>query len=127
MQRGASKALAQQLNSLHLGDLIQVQWCDASVGKSLQGGSIDVPVDSYGIYISCLGEKRKHIILAQNSFKYANGLYDIDYTAIPLAWSVKVSVIKPCQVDEETANCLLRSLLQGHARTLKRRIKNHGS
>ncbi len=125
MQRGAVKALAQQLKGLRLGDLIHVQWCDASIGKSLQSGSIDVPVYSYGVYLGCLGEKRKHIVLAQNSFKYANGLYDIDYTAIPLDWSAKISVIKACQVDEETSNCLLRSFLQGHARTLKRRIRNH--
>ena len=119
------RQIMKQLGSLRLGDLVFVEWSDASIGKSLHSGAIDVPVYSYGLFLGCLGEKRKHIILAQNSFRYANGLYDIDYTAIPLDWSVKIISVKAKQVDEETAGCLVRSFLQGHARRLKRRIHNH--
>ena len=120
-----NKQMLKQISELKVGDLIHVQWSDASIGKSLQGGSIDVPVYSYGLYLGCLGEKKKHIILAQNSFKYANGFYDIDYTAIPVDWSLEIRVVKPGEVDEDTANSLLRSFLQGNNRTLKRRLRNH--
>jgi hypothetical protein len=39
-------------------------WTDASIGKtSTNGGVIDVPVQSWGIFVGVFG-KRKHIILA---------------------------------------------------------------
>ncbi len=120
-----NKQLLKLISELKVGDLIHVQWSDASIGKSLQSGSIDVPVYSYGLYLGCLGDKKKHIILAQNSFKYANGFFDIDYTAIPVDWSLLIRVVKACEVDEDTANALLRSFLQGNSRTLKRRMRNH--
>ena len=122
-----NKQLLKLISELKVGDLIHVQWSDASIGKSLQSGSIDVPVYSYGLYLGCLGDKKKHIILAQNSFRYANGFYDIDYTAIPVDWSLHIRVVKQGEVDEETANSLLRSFLQGNNRTLKRRLRNHDS
>jgi len=42
------------------------------------------------IPIGVLGQKNKHIILAQNNFRCADGLYDIDYTAIPVGWTEKL-------------------------------------
>jgi len=86
------KEVDKQIKDLHPGDLVKIEWFDASVGKSLSGGlaGIDVPVKSWGIYIGLLGQKNKHIILAQNNFQYADGLYDIDYTAIPTSWTTKI-------------------------------------
>lgn len=42
------KDVAGQIKSLCLGDLVRVDWFDASIGKSLSGGlsGIDVPVCS---------------------------------------------------------------------------------
>jgi len=123
-----NKQVLKQIKSLQPGDLICVTWSDASIGKSLSGGfsGIDVPVASYGIFIGVLGEKSRHIILGQNHFRYANGLYDIDYTAIPVAWGAKITVVHRGEVDQATAQALLNSFLQGRTRTLKRRVKNHG-
>ena len=89
------KEIVKQVKGLSLGDLIRVEWFDASIGKSLSGGlnGIDVLVTSWGIFLGVLGQKNKHIILAQNNFRYANGFYDIDYTAIPACWTEKVTVI----------------------------------
>jgi len=115
----------KQIKSLQLGDLIRVEWTDASIGKSLGGGEIDVPVTSYGIYLGVLGAKSKHIILAQNSFRYSNGLFDVDYTAIPVAWGVKITVVGKGEIDIETGQALLNSFLRGRSRTLKRRKSNH--
>lgn len=83
------QGLKQQIKALMIGCLVRVEWYDASVGKSLTQGTsnIDVPVNSWGIYLGVLGEKNKHIILAQNTFRYADGLYDVDYTAVPLTWT----------------------------------------
>jgi len=121
-----NKEVLKQIKALQSGDLVRVEWFDASVGKSLAtGGVIDVPVKSWGIYIGVLGERSKHIILAQNNFKYTNGLYDIDYTAIPLNWALTVKVVNPSEVSAEEAKVLLNSFLAGRCRTLKRRITNH--
>jgi hypothetical protein len=53
------KEVVKQVKGLTLGDLVKVEWCDASIGKSLSGGlnGIDVPVTSWGIFISVLGQK----------------------------------------------------------------------
>lgn len=121
-----NKEVLKQIKALQLGDLIRVEWFDASVGKSLAtSGVIDVPVKSWGVYIGVLGERNKHIILAQNNFKYTNGLYDIDYTAIPLNWALTVKVVNPSEVSVEEAKLLLNSFLAGRFRTLKRRVTNH--
>ncbi len=121
-----NKEVMKQIKALQSGDLIRVEWFDASVGKSLAtSGVIDVPVKSWGIYIGVLGERNKHIILAQNNFKYTDGLYDIDYTAIPLNWTLTVKVVNPSEVSVEEAKLLLNSFLAGRCRTLKKRVTNH--
>lgn len=126
-----TKNLKKQLEALSLGDLISVEWWDASIGKSLSSGTaIDVPVKSWGIFIDVLGERNKHIILAQNNFRYADGLYDIDYTAIPVAWTINVAIIVKNHVLLEEAKQLLNSFLMGGGRrfpkgTRQQRIVNH--
>jgi len=124
--------LKKQLKNLSIGDLIKVEWQDASIGKSFSGGlsGIDVPVTSWGIFIGILGEKNKHVILGQNSFRYSDGLYDIDYTAIPISWTVNVDVIAKNHVNPEEAKQLLNSFLLGGKRTFARstrqqKVRNH--
>lgn len=126
------KLLKKQLGDLEPGDLILVEWSDASVGKSLSTGlGIDLPVKSWGVFVSILGKRRKHIILAQNCFQYSNGLYDLDYTAIPLSWTEQVKILMKNHVTQETAEILLRSFIQGGRTSFKRRkqqkVRNHGS
>ena len=127
-----NKKVLKEIRNLAPGDLIFCSWFDASIGKSLSGGlaGIDVPVSSWGVFIGVLGERNKHIILAQNNFRYANGLYDIDYTAVPLSWAVEVRVIEKQHVGVEEAKNLLNSFLMGGRRTFPKRtrqqkVKNH--
>jgi len=116
----------QQVLSLNPGDLIRVEWSDASIGRSLTSGTeVDIPVKSWGVYVGFLGEKRKHIILAQNCFRYTDGLYDVDYTSIPLSWAVEVAVLSKSEVSREVADLLLKSFLAGRCRTIKKRMVNH--
>jgi len=118
------KEVDKQIKDLHAGDLVKIEWFDASVGKSLSGGlaGIDVPVKSWGIYIGLLGQKNKHIILAQNNFQYADGLYDIDYTAIPTSWTSSIQIIQENHVPADEAEQLLNSFLKGGRKTLNERI-----
>ncbi|MBX5321896.1 MAG: hypothetical protein QHH12_06505 [Candidatus Bathyarchaeota archaeon] len=128
------KEVAKQIKGLSLGDLVRVEWFDASIGKSLSGGlnGIDVPVISWGIFLGVLGSKNRHIILAQNCFRYADGFYDIDYTAVPLAWTTNATVIAKTHVQPEEAKQLLNSFLVGGKRAsikgskCQQKAVNHG-
>lgn len=126
-------SLRKKVETLFPGDLICCSWCDASVGKSSGSGmDIDVPVKSWGIFVGLIGDKVKHIVLAQNSFRYADGLFDLDYTAIPLSWAADVTVLVKEHIPKDAASKLVNSFLMGghrafnHPRTFQRRLSNHG-
>ena len=88
------------LEELGKGDLIRVEWFDASRGQALTiRGKLDIPVYSWGIFVGVLGQKRKHIVLAQNSFKLGDELFDVDYTSIPLSFIDKVTVIQQSELQ----------------------------
>lgn len=132
------KETINQVKSLAAGDLVCVEWSDASIGKSLSNGlgGIDVPVKSWGIFIGVLGKRREHVILAQNCFCYSDGFYDIDYTAVPLPWTTGARVIEKSCVGPEEALVMLNSFtINENARSEKstfnrsrcsqRRLRNH--
>jgi hypothetical protein len=69
-------------------------------------------------------------VLAQNSFKYSDGLFDIDYTAIPIYWTKNMAIIAKASVDGKTAGKLVNSFLLGGRRafvkrTFQKSVKNH--
>ena len=112
------------MKKLSLGDLVRVEWTDASIGKSLSAGlNVDVPVASWGVYLGLLGQRSKHIILVQNNFHYADGLCDLDYTAIPLVWSTKVIVLAKNHIPPGEAQVLMNSFLMGGRRSLQNRTR----
>jgi len=125
---GRAKA-RKVLEGVSPGDLVLVEWSDASIGSSLSAGSIEVPVKSVGIFLDVISPKKPHILLAQNIFHITDRLRDIDYTAIPLSWATKVHVLAKRLVDEGEAEILLRNFVSGRRRTLRRRmmrVENHG-
>jgi hypothetical protein len=128
-QKEKEKDFKNQLKLLCVGDLICVEWCDVNFGKiSGSGASIDVLVKSWGIYVGLFGNKTKHVVIAQNSFRYSDGLFDLDYSAIPLDWAEELSVLVKEGISREEAGKLVNSfLLGGHCRlsrtcTFQRRI-----
>jgi hypothetical protein len=125
------RSLKNLVKDLAIGDLVCVHWCDASIGKSLGTRmNVDVPVESWGVYLGVMGEKTKHIILAQNDFRYADGVFDLDYTAIPLQWSARLTVLAKNHVPLGEAEQMLSSFLMGGRQPLarhkrQRRVTNH--
>lgn len=130
------RRIVDELRKLSLGDLVRVEWCDASVGKSLGSGvAVDVPVKSWGIFIGVLGQKSKHIVLAQNTYCYSDRLFDIDYTSIPLAWTISFCIITKASVECRMAEQLVNSFIRGgrtrfetrayHHNYYQKRVKNH--
>jgi hypothetical protein len=131
------KEIPSHIKQLNTGDLVQIEWNDASIGKSLSNGlsGIDVPVKSWGVYIGVLGKRQQHIILAQNAFRYSDGLFDIDYTAVPVPWTTSASVLAKEHVSADEAQVLLHSFtINEKAKSNKhslgrclrqRRMRNH--
>jgi hypothetical protein len=112
-----NQQIKKTLEECKPGDLICVDWCDASCGKSsLNGGSIDVPVRSWGVYLGLMGQKIKQIVLAQNSFRFNNALYDLDYTAIPISWATEIQCIQASHIPREIIDDLLRSFASDNNR-----------
>jgi hypothetical protein len=131
-EKVSKKSLKRQLKDLQVGDLICVSWTDASIGKSLGSGvAVDVPAQSWGIFIGLMGKRSKHIVLAQNNFQYSDGFYDIDYTAIPVSWTVTVNVVEKNHVAKDEAQILFTSFLRGGRRMStqhkQQKVRNHGS
>ncbi|MCJ7423547.1 hypothetical protein MUP01_04675, partial [Candidatus Bathyarchaeota archaeon] len=78
---------------------------------------------SWGVFIGVFGETQKHIVLAQNSFKYtSDGFFDIDYTSIPLTWGIELKVIMKGCVERAVASKLVNSFLLGGMRRASRRV-----
>ncbi len=112
MSENGKLSLKEQLEHCRAGDLICVDWCDASTGKSSQnGGEIDVPVRSWGVYLGLIGARIKHIVLAQNSFHFSSEVFDLDYTAIPLGWAFEVHCIIAGHVSRDIVEGLIRSFV----------------
>ena len=116
-----NKRIAKQIKALRLGDLVRVEWFDASIGRSRGAGPIDIPVKSWGIFLGVFGEKNRQIILAQNNFRYAETVYDSDYTAVPLAWTVNVVVIEKTHLPANEAQSVLDSFISGKRRAIQLR------
>ena len=114
-----SKQVKQVLNELENvkpGDLVAVDWCDASTGKSsMNGGVVDVPVRSWGVFLGVIEGRIKHIVLAQNSFRYTDSMFDMDYTAIPVGWTVEVKVLAAGHVNVEVARDMMRCFAKNNA------------
>ena len=105
-----SKQDFKLLEDVKPGDLISVDWCDASTGKSsMNGGAVDVPVQSWGIFLGVIAGRVQHIILAQNSFSFTETVFDLDYTSIPVGWTVGVKILVRANVNREIADCMIHS------------------
>ena len=107
------------------GDLISVDWCDASCGKSgLNSGSIDVPFRSWGVYLGLMCSRTKQIVSAQNSFRFNTAVYDLDYTAIPIGFAVEIQFIQSAHIPKEIVEDLLRSFVSDSGRKSTRGLRS---
>jgi hypothetical protein len=94
------------------GDLIYVKWYDANIGKSrTAAGAFEVPVESTGTFVLVSKTQQPTILLAQNCFEYADGFFDVDYTAIPAAWNCEVRVLVKGFISPRKAAALAESFM----------------
>jgi hypothetical protein len=133
---GMSKKVLKQLSDLQLGDLVEVTWLDASRGKletveelreaGAAGAEIDLPVQSYGVYIGAFGKIAKHIVLVASQWLFAQGYGQIDCTIIPVGTVQNISVLVSKLMDAESVRVCQQAFIHGRARRLMRRITIFG-
>lgn len=114
-----NETVFQQLKTLNPGDLIRVEWFDASTGAALDYmGRIEFPVISWGVFLGVYGEP-KHLVMAQSNWIRSEDFYDPDVVVIPLSWAEKVVKKTPKEVTKDFVNKLLRALFVGRVRSLR--------
>jgi len=79
-----SKQALKAFKNIRPGQIIAMDWSDASARKN--SGSVmtvDVTVKTREIFVSLIADKIKHVVSAQNDFRYSDGQLDLDNAATP--------------------------------------------
>lgn len=122
--------ITKQIKALRLGDLVRVEWFDASQGETRVAKDteldmqFDIPVTSWGVFLGVRGRKIKHIILLRDHFEMSDslGVYDINFNAVPLGMVSSVAVLKRGELDSQMAALLKLAFLRARIRKEKGRV-----
>jgi len=78
-----------KVEDLAFGDLIIVNWMDASEGTSpIDKGKWDTPVHSVGYFLGIKGKRIKHIVIAKEIVQNVN----FHYNVIPVAMIQSITI-----------------------------------
>jgi len=121
-----------QIKDLRLGDLVRVEWFDASKGearvsKDLQSEvQFDIPVTSWGVFLGIVGHKNKHIVLLRDHFQMSEtlGIYDIDFNVVPLGMLSDLAILKRAELERDVAALLQTAFLRARIRKQKGLLTN---
>ena len=121
---------AKQLRNLRLGDLIRVEWFDASrgearVSKDLESDvQFDIPVTSWGVFLGIVGHKNKHVVLLRDHFQMSEtlGIYDIDFNVVPIGMISNLTILKRAELERDVAALLQTAFLRARIRKQKGRV-----
>jgi len=133
------RVVQRQINALQLGDLVRVRWFDACKGEarideqSASGAEepskmqFDIPVTSWGVFLGLVGEKTRHVLLIRDHFQMnaASGVYDIDYSVVPIGMIQTVEVLKKGELEAKVAGLLQQAFLKARTSKRKGRIVLH--
>jgi hypothetical protein len=77
--------------NLHFGDLIEVDWLDASEASGcLESGKFDTPVRSVGYFLGLKGRKTKYLIIAKELVRTCDAFH---YNVIPLGMIETINTV----------------------------------
>jgi len=128
------REVRNQIKGLQLGDLIRVRWFDACKGEARIDDQsdeakvqFDVPVTSWGVFLGLVGEKTKHVLLIRDHFQMnaTSGVYDIDFSVVPIGMIHAVEVLKQGELEPEIAKLLQQAFLKARTNKRKGRIILH--
>jgi len=129
-------AVLKQLATVNPGDLVMVEWLDASRGKietitggfegGIPGALVDCPVFSYGVYLGLFGARSKHIVLLASLWHHTGEIGQVDTTIIPLGITEKVAVISRGVMEVENVHLSQAAFIQGRSHHYLRRFQIKG-
>lgn len=83
--------VSEIVDSLSFGDLIEVEWLDASEATGqLEHDKFDTPVQSVGYFLAVKGRKTRHVVIA----KEIADKKSYHYNVIPVGMVQKVKIIQ---------------------------------
>ena len=105
------------ISGLCFGDLIEVEWLDASEATgSLKGGHFDTPVQSVGYFLGLKGKRVRHVVIAKEVVDDEN----FHYNVIPVGMIVNVTVQRKNALKPRTRR-VLKKFAQGVIPKLRRK------
>jgi len=127
------REVRKQIKGLQLGDLIRVRWFDACKGEarideqSEAEVQFDIPVTSWGVFLGVVGEKTKHVLLIRDHFQMnaSMGVYDIDFSVVPIGMINSVELLKRSELEPSVAKLLQQAFLKARTDKRKGRIVLH--
>jgi len=101
--------IQKTIKNLHFGDLIEIDWLDASEATGrLENGKIDTPVRSVGYFLGMKGRKTQHLIIAKELVRTCEAFH---YNAIPVGMIENIHTLAH------------KALNLTNAKTLKKTVK----
>lgn len=128
------REVRKQIKGLQFGDLIRVRWFDACKGEARVDQQseeakvqFDVPVTSWGVFLGLVGEKTKHVVLIRDHFQMnaSSGVYDIDFSVVPIGMIHAIEVLKRSELEPKVAELLQQAFLKARTSRRKGRIILH--
>jgi len=129
------REVRRQIKALQLGDLVRVRWFDACKGEARidegaeadAGVQFDIPVTSWGVFLGVAGEKTKHVLLIRDHFQMnaSSGVYDIDFSVVPIGMINAIEVLKRGELEPKVAKLLQQAFLKARTNKRKGRIILH--
>jgi len=113
-----NKHILKKITALHLGDLVEIFWLDASKGeariqkKGKTKTQFDIPVQSTGYFLGIAGQKTKHVILVRDAFQLSSDVCDIDWNCVPVGMIYEVKVAHPNALNQQLATNLQKAFLE---------------
>jgi len=116
MRGHASEA---DFSNLGFGDLIEVDWLDASEasGRLDHRARFDTPVRSVGFFLGVRGKRAKHVVIAKEVIESAKAYH---YNVIPVSMVERVRVHARNLLDVETKRVLKKFVEQTMPKLKKR-------
>ncbi len=113
-----SCSVEEAVASLRFGDLVQIDWLDASETKGrLEKASFDTLVCSVGWFLGMKGCKTRHLVIAKEFIRGASAFH---YNVIPVGMVETVRVFGRAVLDAEVER-VLKKFVRVAIKRLKKR------
>lgn len=99
-----NQEIMETAKNLHFGDLVEVDWLDASEATGrLETGKFDTPVRSVGYFLGLKGRKTKHLVIAKELVRTCDAFH---YNVIPVGMIENIHTIAHEALDLDNAKIL---------------------